>query len=118
MSSPSVDTGLTPAGHRLRVAALLGLTLLAACATLAAPRLAQPQWYHDFADQRPLLGVPHALNVLSNLPFVVVGVLGVGFVARPVRGPSGPFSLPGERLRLGVFFAALALTGVGSAYYH
>jgi hypothetical protein len=117
--SPSLDSGLTPAGFRLRLAALLGLTVVAAAATLAAPRLAQPLWYHQFADQRPLLGVPHALNVLSNLPFVVVGVLGVLFVAgRAARRPGGPFREAGERWRYGVCFAAIALTGVGSAYYH
>ncbi len=106
--------GLTRAAWRVRVLALLGFTAVTAVATLAAPRFAQPQWYHHFADRRALLGVPHALNVLSNLPFVLVGLLGIRVVAR--RG--GPPAAPGERLRFGVLFAAIALTGVGSAYYN
>ena len=119
MNRPFAEDRLTPAAFRLRVFALLGLTLAAAGAALAAPRLAQPQWYHDFADQRRLMHIPHALNVLSNLPFLLVGVLGVVFVASPgTRRPSGPFVQPGERLRYGVVFAAIALTGLGSAYYH
>jgi hypothetical protein len=44
--------------------------------------LPQPLSYHNFADQRPLLGIPHALNVISNFPFVVVGVWGLFFMAR------------------------------------
>jgi hypothetical protein len=119
MSLSLLDGNLTPAGFRLRLAALVGLTLVAAGATLAAPRFAQPQWYHNFADQRTLLGIPHALNVLSNLPFVAVGLLGVWLVLSPAaRRPGGPFLEAGERWRFGVLFAAIALTGVGSAYYH
>jgi hypothetical protein len=119
MNDPYPDSGLTPASWRVRLLLLLGLTLSAAGAALAVPPLAQPPWYHQFADQRPLLGIPHALNVLSNLPFVVVGLLGVLFVTSPAaRRLGGPFLGAGERLRFGVLFAAIALTGLGSAYYH
>jgi hypothetical protein len=119
MNRPLADGSLRAAAFRLRVLALIGLTLAAGGAAVAAPRLAQPRWYHDFADQRCLLGIQHALNVLSNLPFVLVGTLGVLFVASPAaRRPGGPFLEPGERLRYAVVFAAIALTGLGSAYYH
>ena len=35
-----------------------------------------PQWasYHQFADQRAWLGLPNAADVLSNLPFALVGL--------------------------------------------
>ena len=119
MNRPLAEDRLTPGAFRLRVLALVGLTLAAGSAALTAPRLAQPQWYHEFADQRCLLGIPHALNVLSNLPFLVIGAFGVVFVASPAaRRPGGPFLQPGERLRYAVVFAAIALTGLGSAYYH
>ncbi len=117
---------------RVRLAIVLAVGLIAALGALAAPRLAQPLWYHDFADQRPLLGIPHALNVLSNLPFVLVGVLGLGFTLGPAArrlcsrrdlcagctGRGGPFLEPSERWPWALFFAFVALTGVGSAYYH
>lgn len=81
-----------------------------------APRLAQPLWYHDFADQRCLLCVPHALNVLSNAPFVLAGAWGVGYLlwARELPG----FRNPAERWPYVAFFLLIALTGFGSAYYH
>jgi hypothetical protein len=132
MGRPTNNTPLSPQALRTRVLLVLGLGLLAGAATLAAPRLAQPQWYHDFADQRPLLGIPHALNVLSNLPFVLVGVLGLGFVLGPAarcrlrdlgagctgREAGGSFREPAERWPWALFFTFIALTGLGSAYYH
>jgi hypothetical protein len=37
----------------------------------------QPQWYHQFADQRQWMGMSNAWNVLSNIPFALVGVWGL-----------------------------------------
>ncbi|HEY3769323.1 MAG TPA: hypothetical protein VGN44_11680 [Candidatus Angelobacter sp.] len=37
----------------------------------------QSQSYHHFADQRSIAGIPHGLDVLSNLAFLVSGVLGL-----------------------------------------
>ncbi len=52
----------------LVLAALLALGLL-----LHGPI---PQWasYHQFADQRGWHGLPHAADVLSNLPFALIGL--------------------------------------------
>jgi hypothetical protein len=92
-----------------------GLALLALAAPWVAaallPPLAQWQSYHDFADQRTLLGVPHALDVLSNLPFLVVGGLGLLHLARAEidRAVALPY---------GLFFAGALLTAFGSAWYH
>src|SRR6516225_2480418 len=35
------------------------------------------QTYHQFADQRELFGIPNFWNVISNLPFVAVGAVGL-----------------------------------------
>jgi hypothetical protein len=74
-----------------------------------APRMAQDPAYHQFADARPLLGIPNSLNVLSNLPFAVVGLAGLAAAFR-ARG--------WERWAYAALFAGAALTSVGSAYYH
>ncbi len=119
MNQPPGDTRLASNTFHVRLGIVLGLGLVAGAAALAVPRLAQPQWYHDFADQRPLLGIPHALNVLSNLPFVLVGVLGLCFTLGPAaRRPGASFREPSERWPWALFFAFVALTGIGSAYYH
>jgi predicted membrane channel-forming protein YqfA (hemolysin III family) len=82
----------------------------------------QPQAYHDFADQRPLLGLPHMLNVLSNLPFLIVGVWGLAWMAKEAfannKRANAAFIEPVERWPYAVFFLGLVLTAFGSAYYH
>ncbi len=93
--------------------------LLAACAAALlaawwAPPLHQHAHIHDFADQRLLWGIPCALDVLSNLPFALVGVLGLRFLGRLPAG-----ALPPVQLRLSaLFFAGLILTAAASAWYH
>src|SRR5436190_1646331 len=63
--------------YRMRVGVLVGLVVLAVGALFVIPPVEQPTWYHLFADQRCLLCVPHMMNVVSNLGFLVVGVLGM-----------------------------------------
>ncbi|MDH3714690.1 MAG: ceramidase [Gammaproteobacteria bacterium] len=80
------------------------------------PPLAQDPAYHDFADQRSLLGIPHFGNVISNLPFVAVGAYGFWYTA--ARSSHDSAVLPGERYAQLIFFAGIALTGLGSTWYH
>jgi hypothetical protein len=78
------------------IVSLLGLFLL--------PPIIQNQNYHDFADQRTLLGIPNFWNVVSNIPFVGIGAVGLWQFGR---------SSATMLLFLGIF-----LTGFGSSYYH
>ena len=78
----------------------------------------QPLAYHNFADQRPLLGMPHMLNVASNLPFLVVGIWGMVFMASESSRRPGVFLRTLERSAYWIYFLGLALTGIGSSYYH
>lgn len=91
---------------------------VAAAATFAQPPLAQWREYHAMADVRPFLGVPNALNVLSNIPFAIVGVVGLVRLFR--RRPEGRLSFHDawERWPYAAFFAGVTLTSIGSAYYH
>jgi hypothetical protein len=83
---------------------LFGLAAVSLAGLLFVPPIPQPQHYHQFADQRTLFGIPHFWNVVSNLPFIVVGALGL----MRVRGD----------LSAQVFFLGVLLTGFGSSYYH
>jgi hypothetical protein len=97
---------------------LLGGLLFAAIAAVALqPPIPQPLAYHDFADHRMLYGIPHFWNVVSNLPFTVIGVFGCWWVIRTGR-ISSALEEPRERLAYVLFFVGGILTGVGSAYYH
>ena len=80
----------------LVVGSLAGLLLL--------PPIPQDQSYHQFADQRTLLGMPNFWNVVSNLPFIAVGAAGLR------RFRHDPITI--------VVFLGILLTGFGSSYYH
>jgi len=109
---------LKPAPFRLdgRFLLLLGVTLLSLGLTLALPAIPQERGYHSFADRRVFAGVPNSLNVLSNLPFAVVGAVGVAGLLRRRRAPL--FLDSRESLPYFAFFAGLFLVALGSAYYH
>ncbi len=94
----------------MRVWIIVGIGLAAIVTVLFLPPIPQDPAYHDFADRRPFLGIPNALNVLSNAPFVLVGALGLAFVRRRAALE--------ERTALLILFAGVGLTGFGSAYYH
>ena len=86
------------------VPVLYGLMIVSLAALLPLPPLLQNQHYHQFADQRELFGIPNFWNVVSNLPFIVVGAAGL----LRFRRDSTTF----------VLFSGLFLTGFGSSYYH
>ena len=93
---------------RVHVLDALLLALLGGIMSLGP--IAQSAAYHDFADQRFLLGVPNLLDVASSVAFVAVGAMGVTLCAGPGRPPSAASWIA-------VFFGTL-LTGFGSAFYH
>lgn len=70
--------------------------------------------YHDFADRRTLLGVPNAADVLSNIGFALVSLWALVRLWPARRDPRLVAGWPGYLL----FFVALALTAVGSGFYH
>lgn len=79
------------------------------------PPIPQPLAYHDFADQRSWLAIPNFGDVVSNLPFAIVGLAGLAFLFGP---GARQFSDPRERWLYVFMFASLILTAFGSAYYH
>jgi len=96
---------------------ILGVLALAALAVV--PPFPQDPKYHAFPDQRSFVEIPFALNVLSNIPFLLVGAMGLWFLLHRVEtGPCSPFIESQERWPFVGFFTGLFLTGLGSAYYH
>ncbi len=103
----------------MRAATIVAIAAAAALWGVLAPPLAQPQAYHLFADVRPFLGVANAADTLSNLAFLGVGALGLAFLWRARASESRErFATPQDMRPYWVFFAGVALTSAGSAYYH
>jgi len=66
---------------------------------------------HPFVDARAWQGVPNAMDVLTNLPLALAGGWGLWRLQAHALTPAA-------RAALGVFFAGLLLSGLGSAWYH
>jgi len=102
---------------------VLVLWIIVAAVTIAVfliPPIPQSENYHHFVDTRTFGGVHNAFDVLSNAIFLIVGLLGIHFVLSDLAAvDSGPRFLDHrERWPYLIFFAGVALTAFGSAYYH
>jgi hypothetical protein len=93
-----------------RAGALVLVLLLLLGGLMAGGPIAQDLAYHRFADQRLLLGVPNLLDVASNLPFLMVGTLGLALCATRRR--------PKALASWVTLFIGTTLVSIGSAYYH
>ncbi len=91
---------------RLRI--ILTVAAVGVVGSLFVPRIPQDPAYHQFANDRILLGIPNFWNVVTNIPFVLVGVFGLARVSKVIA------------LRSSYLLVCLGivLVGVGSAYYH
>ncbi|NOX93449.1 MAG: ceramidase [Gammaproteobacteria bacterium] len=76
--------------------------------------IAQDDSYHQFIDAYTKMSIPNAWNVLSNIPFVLMGILGF-VVSRKLLSEK---YLEAGKASILLFFVGLVLTGFGSAYYH
>lgn len=70
--------------------------------------------YHAFADRRTLFQIPSFWNVATNLPFVLVGLLGLHRCA----GGKNHSPATKERISFLLFFSGVLLTGITSGAYH
>lgn len=70
----------------------------------------QDNSYHHFSDQHSCFGIDNVLNVLSNVPFVLVGVW---FLAQLAKSSGTQ-----NRASLAMLYIGSILVGFGSGYYH
>jgi hypothetical protein len=97
----------SPTHRALLVCGVLALLLI--CAFIAGPWL-HLLTDHPYADNRRLLGILNFENVVSNLAFLIVGVLGRKLCAGTQR--------PRPALSWTVFYLGLVLTCLGSTWHH
>jgi len=77
------------------------------------PEIPQDPAYHHFADTRTVLSIPNFWNVVSNLPFVLVGLAGLVLCVR--SSLAIVFEIKSSYI---VFFIGIATVAFGSGYYH
>ena len=100
--------------RNLKISLLATVSAVSIAAAYLIEPVAQDPAYHQFADQRTVFGVPNFWNVVTNLPMVVVGLMGLW---RVTQGRSDGV-MPSVRFAYNAFFLGLFLTGWGSSYYH
>ncbi|WP_223033713.1 ceramidase domain-containing protein [Hanstruepera marina] len=68
----------------------------------------QNQTYHAFCDSNEHFGIPNFWNVITNLPFLIIGCFGL-LKNRTIQQ---------NKLQYLTFFVGIVLVSIGSAYYH
>jgi len=100
----------------------IGLGLIVAsfiivlCSFFFLKPIAQSLDYHQFSDSSAYVNLPNTLNVLSNIPFILVGALGLLALFN-----SRKYSLTiltDNTLSYVCLYAGALFVGFGSSYYH
>ena len=68
----------------------------------------QPESYHHFSDTSSFLGLPHFWNIISNLPFLFVGIYGLLQLNKMNR----------NNHQFRILFIGVIGISIGSGYYH
>ena len=96
--------------EKYRRLTLVAVGIIATSSIFMLGRIPQDAAYHRFASTEMLLGIPNFWNVLSNLPFLGVGVFAFWRLPRLA-----------ERECCAAYFvlgSGITLVGFGSAWYH
>ena len=81
---------------------------------ILVPPIAQDPGFHNFSDQKKFIGIPHFWNVMTNIPFLALGIMGLVKIHKhKLQG-----MLPDLYKAYIAFFTGLILIGLGSGYYH
>lgn len=114
---------MLPTTHRTRCTIFILLAGIVGTGIFLLPPIPQDPSYHLFADQRTFFGIPNFFDVLSNLPFCLVGGVAIFWLLRTAHDrrkflvPQG-IQTDQEWVAWFLTFCGVFLTGFGSAYYH
>jgi Ceramidase len=88
---------------------LLWITLIAFLVVFIFIKpIPQNPTYHHFANDNTIFGIANCWNVISNIGFLITGLLGIKFIRKKKI----------TNLIIWILFVGILLTGFGSAYYH
>ncbi|PWH84512.1 alkaline phytoceramidase [Algibacter marinivivus] len=84
------------------------ITIFAITIMFLMPPINQDGSYHQFVDSNKIANIPNFWNVISNIPFLLVGILGLyklNFITQ-------------NKIQYLIFFSGIILVSIGSSYYH
>ena len=93
-----------------RSALLLAIAVISLAAIFLLTPISQDLSYHQFSGQSAKAGIANFWNVISNIPFLFVGLIGLFYCVRS--------SDLQARLSWGVFFLGVTFVAFGSSWYH
>lgn len=114
MSSFSRFFTQRPSASEGALYATLALLAMVAC---WGPYVAANPHQHAFADQRTVWGMAHAMDVLTNVPFALMGLWGLRRLVAWARSEQGAAAMTAT-VMAAVFFSGLLLTAGASSLYH
>ncbi len=91
---------------------LFALSLIGICSLCFIGPIPEDSSYHDFSDTNRLFGITNFWNVISNIPFFIIGALGMIYTIKEMKTSSPLF------WNCLIFFLGIFLTAMGSSYYH
>ncbi len=95
--------------HKWLIRTALIFIVLLCGVLLATNPILQKTSYHLLMDSRTWLLIPNFADVISNLPFAIIGIVGLIYCLRNIKDTS---------ISWRVFFIGLMLVALGSSYYH
>jgi len=93
---------------------IVSVAALALVAVFTQDPIAQDPAYHLLADTRDIWQLQNFWNIISNLPYLLVGLLGLYKVTQT----SSLEILEDFKLAYILFFTSVAFVALGSGYYH
>ena len=100
--------------EKIGFTAISAVLLFGAVAVFLRGPIPQDIQYHLFGDTRSIFNIPNFWNVLSNLPFLIVGAMGMHGIFSSRNLKISTEMRPAHF----IFFLGVFLVGFGSGYYH
>ena len=97
-----------------KIAILICITSIGIIYVFSMKPIAQNNVYHHFSDTQVFFSIPNFWNVVSNIPFLIFGTMGILLVLKQflIKRKTTLF------LSNMFFFIGIFLTAIGSACYH
>ena len=100
--------------EKIAISLLLLLGIIIFTLLLLQGPIAQDLGYHHFSDTAIVFAIPNMLNVVSNVPFLIVGLLGL----YKLQSSESLNIARKNRAAYCILFLGTALVSLGSGYYH
>ncbi|WP_242202577.1 ceramidase domain-containing protein [Aestuariivivens insulae] len=94
--------------ERIGVGILIALAIFSVIGICLVGPIQQDQLYHNFSDSFKVFNIANFWNVVSNVPFTIVGVFGLVNLNK----------ISGNKIQYLVLFIGILLVSIGSGYYH